>query len=55
MALTCGDAHPVNSQQVSPQLRAAGRALTAARAEAAILAGATRTIIEDEAPFRRPE
>jgi hypothetical protein len=34
---------------------AAGRALAAARAEAAILASEMRTITEDEAPFRRPE
>jgi hypothetical protein len=34
---------------------AAGRALAAARAEAAILASEMHTITEDEAPFRRPE
>ena len=34
---------------------AVGRALTAARAEAAILASETHTVTEDEAPFRRPE
>jgi len=34
---------------------AAGRALAAARAEAAILASETHTVTEDEAPFRRPE
>jgi hypothetical protein len=34
---------------------AVGRALAAARSEAAILASETHTITEDEAPFRRPE
>jgi hypothetical protein len=34
---------------------AAGRALAAARAEAAILASEMHTITEDEASFRRPE
>jgi hypothetical protein len=34
---------------------AAGRALAAARAEAAILASEMHTFTEDEAPFRRPE
>jgi hypothetical protein len=34
---------------------AGGRALAAARAEAAVLASETRTVTDDEAPFRRPE
>ena len=43
------------ASETSLDAEAAGRALAAARAEAAIPASETRTIIEDEAPFRRPE
>ena len=43
------------ASKTSLDAEAAGRALATARAEAAILASETRTVAEDEAPFRRSE
>lgn len=43
------------ASRTSLDAETAGRALATARAEATILASETRTFIEDEAPFRRPE